>query len=530
MLLVTADEMRRLDERAIREAGIPAGELMENAGCGAARMISERYSAAEYRNVLVISGQGHNGGDGLVVARRLQELGYEVDSWLIGSVSQLSATCKEKLELLHNVGIKTQFIGANELTEASDFDRYHIIVDAIIGIGRHGNLRDPLPSLLEKINNCGAKRVALDIATGINADTGEVANVAFRADLTITFALAKRGHFLDAGSEYTGELVVVDIGIPEQYVDSDHIDSDHIDNANLLLKLITPAMVANAIPKRAKDSHKGSHGHALVVGGSRDMPGAPALAAKAAMRVGAGLVTMVAPDSIRPLIFSYLPEAIFVGVVDVEEGFLGHIDLVRFMKDGRKYSAACYGCGVGRWSDERAVLELLLKNIGCPLVIDADGLNALAEDLGLLAERQGKLILTPHPGEMARLLGISATEVNANRVEVARKFAIDRQVYLVLKGADTVVATPDGEIYLNKSAGPELAKGGTGDVLAGMITGLIAQGIAIAEAICSAVYLHGVAGRLAKENSAEQSVIATDVIEEIGTAMMQIIGENNQDR
>lgn len=251
------------------------------------------------------------------------------------------------------------------------------------------------------------------------------------------------------------------------------------------------------------------------------------MAAKAALRTGAGLLTLVTPDSIRALIFNYLPEALFVGIQDVEAGFLGQADLAKFLEDGRKYSAACYGCGAGRWSEDRAVLELLLKNTSCPLVIDADGLNALAEDLELLTERKGELILTPHPGEMARLLGINATEVNANRVRIARKFAQDHQVHLVLKGADTIVASPAGEIFLNKSGGPELAKGGSGDVLAGMITGLIAQGIGVTEALCAAVYLHGLAGRLAKENLAEQSVIATDIIEEIGTALMQIIEKDN---
>ncbi len=524
MFLVTAEEMKALDERAIREAGVPEVLLMENAGSGAARAISEFYGVDTHPRVLVISGQGHNGGDGLVVARILHELGYEPVSWVIGSeaklsatklsTTKLSATYREKLELLRDRGIEPQFIATAELAEiaaTTDFNDYDLIIDAIIGIGSRGKLRDPLPLLIEKLNQSRAKRVALDIATGLNADTGEVEDIAFKADLTTSFALAKYGHLLASGREYTGELLVIDIGIPPELV-------AEAQNSKPMLRLVTRELVADALPQRRLDSHKGSHGHALIIGGSRDMPGAPAMAAKAALRAGAGLLTMVTPDSIRPLIFSYLPEALLVGLADVDGGFLGQAELADFLQLKQKHTGICYGCGAGRWSQDRAVLELLIRETEGPLVIDADGLNALASDLTLLRERPGELILTPHPGEMGRLVGLSAAEVNARRVELAHDFAREWQVYLVLKGADTLLATPAGEIFLSQSGGPELAKGGTGDVLAGMITGLIAQGLNLTEAIYSAIYLHGLAGQLAKDGSASQSVLATDVIDQIGPA------------
>lgn len=516
MLLITAEEMRRLDERTIEEAKVPVTTLMENAGRAAAQQIMVHFPPEQFSQVLIISGHGNNGGDGLVVARELHNMGYQVESWLVGSADKISTASCEKLKLLRANGQDTRIIEPAQLVVSDyDFTKYDIIVDALIGIGGVGPLRAPLSELVRTLNMNSVKRVALDISTGINTDRGVVESTAFKADLTVTFAVAKFGHFLGAGSEYTGALVVIDIGLPREF----------LEDIQPKVRLLTAELISTFIPARKKQSHKGSYGHALIVGGSRDMPGAPALAAKSALRAGAGLTTLVVPNSIRELIFSYLPEALFVGLTEHDLGHLSSLELEKFLWErqvGREYTASCYGCGVGRWPDESEMLKTVINGSTGPLVIDADGLNALSEGVTLLKERKSEVILTPHPKEMARLLGADVTTVNANRLTVAHDFAVQWQVYLVLKGAGTVVATPDGELFINSSGGPELAKGGTGDVLAGLLSGLLAQGFAVKEAVCAAVFLHGLAGELACVNEGENSVLATDVIEQIGPAMKSL--------
>lgn len=516
MLIVTAEEMRKLDQQAIEEGGVSATTLMQNAGKASAKQIIEDFPNNRFPRVLVLSGHGNNGGDGLVVAKELYDAGYEVDVKLIGSADKLSTTSRVQLELLRANGqILEIYEPIQFLAKSNDFTKYDIIVDALIGIGGKGKLREPLSKIIQLLNKSIAKRVALDIATGINTDTGEVGLVAFKADLTITFALAKRGHFLGAGYEYTGKIIVVDIGIPTEFIDA----------VNPEVQLLTADLVSTFISIRAKQSHKGSYGHTLIVGGSRDMPGAVALAGKSALRAGSGLATLVVPDSIREIIFSYLPEALFVGLAERDLGYLSAVELRRVINKSQRstgYTASCYGCGVGRWEEDQAVLSTIIRGSIGPLVIDADGLNALSDNIELLNESLGKIILTPHPKEMSRLLGTDVLAVNENRLEVARDFATTWQVYLVLKGAATVVATPTGELFINSTGGPELAKGGTGDVLAGLITGLLAQNMTVREAICAAVYLHGLAGELACELEGEHSVLARDVIEQIGPAMKSL--------
>ncbi len=520
MFLLTAEQMRKLDQQAIEEGRVPATTLMNNAGKAAVKQIIEHYPLEEFSRVLVLSGHGNNGGDGFVAARELDEAGYQVEAWLIGSLDKLSATSRTQLELLQAREQKLKIIDPTQLmVAANDFNKYDLIVDALIGIGGKGPLRGALVELIQTLNQSKAKRVSLDIATGINTDTGAVESVAFKADLTVTFALAKRGHFLGAGYEHTGELIVVDIGIPSKFIEAVKTE----------VQLITADLVSNYIPVRAKQSHKGSFGHALIVGGSSQMPGAVALAAKSALRAGSGLTSLVVPESIKELIFSYLPEALYVGLTEHDCGYLSAVELVRFLQEGKRrkeYSASCYGCGVGRWAEEKDVLATIIKSSRGPLVIDADGLNTLSENIELLRERVGEIVLTPHPKEMARLLGTDVATVNANRLELARDFANTWQVSVVLKGAATVVATPNGELFINSTGGAELAKGGTGDVLAGLLTGLLAQGVAVKEATLAAVYLHGIAGELARELEGEHSVLASDVIEQIGPAM-KMLKENS---
>ncbi len=516
MLILKADEMRKLDQQTIKEGRVPATTLMENAGIAAAEEIRAHFPLKQFPRVLILSGHGNNGGDGLVVARELHNVGYQVATWLIGSLDKLSATSLTKLEELQANGQKLEIIEPSQLLVTDrNFTQYDIIVDALIGIGGRGPLREPLATLVRALNESPAKRVALDIATGIDTDTGAVESVAYAADLTITFALSKRGHFLGAGYEHTGKLIIADIGIPAEFIKA----------VKPRLQLITRDFISAFIPTRAKQSHKGSYGHALIVGGSRDMPGAAVLAAKSALRAGAGLASLVVPESIRELVFSYLPEAILLGLAEREPGYLAAAELGRIWQDGQKsrvYTATCYGCGVGRWAEDETALSTIIGASEGPLVIDADGLNALSENLELLKERVGEIILTPHPKEMAHLLGRDVAEVNANRLSFARDLAKTWQVYVILKGAGTIIATPTGELFINSTGGPELAKGGTGDVLAGLLTGLLAQNIVVKEACCAAVYLHGLAGELARELEGEHSVLATDVIEQIGPAMKSL--------
>ncbi|TCS78355.1 NAD(P)H-hydrate dehydratase [Tepidibacillus fermentans] len=511
MLLVTAEEMREMDRKTIEEIGIPSSVLMENAGVHVARKIKERVS--DSAKVLVLAGHGNNGGDGFVTARHLGNAGYDVVTWIIGNLDK--STVETRMHYLALVKSQYPVNFYNEELKKTLFktmEQADVIVDALLGTGAKGGLREPIAGIIQYANQTKAFKVAVDMPSGVDSNTGEIINQAFLADLTVTFALPKIGQFIYPGANFVGELEVADISIPP------------VVSTSLGIKryLITEEWLKDKLPIRKANSHKGTYGHALLIGGSKGMPGAPTLATMAALRSGAGLTTVVVPKSIQAMVFSHVPEAICIGSNETSTGHLDFSTLAPLITNSQKYTALGIGPGMGVWDHGLTELRKVITSYSGPLVIDADGLNLLSKNPRLLLERNGVTVITPHPGEMARLIGKDIQYVEQNRLQVAHEFAKTYQVYLVLKGAHSIIATPQGELYLNTTGGPELAKGGTGDVLTGMLTGFLAQRLPVLHAVLLAVYLHGVAGTLASKPS-NYSTLARDLVEQIGYAIQQIV-------
>lgn len=500
--------MREIDKQTMDGIGIPGIVLMENAGAVVARKISEKFNTKKEK-IIILAGHGNNGGDGFVIARHLANKGYEVETWFIGDIRKSSEESVANFHSLVHSGFKIKFWNEeNDPLLKERLEYADVIVDALLGTGASGSLREPVRNIVNSANSAKGFKIAVDMPTGVNATSGEVVDIAFKADLTVTFALPKIGQFLYPGAEYTGKLHVADISIPRIVSTSLKINKH----------LITEQMVKDMLPVRRQNTHKGSYGHALIIGGSKGMPGAPTLSTLAALRTGAGLTTVMVPESLQPMVFSHTTEAICIGLPETQSGHFsaGGFDYQKLSSGN--YSAIGIGPGLGRWEKDRDFLDNILKASDQPLVIDADGLNILSEDLKPLLSRNGITVLTPHPGEMARLIKKDVAFVEKNRVLIASDLAQEYRTFMVLKGANTIIATPDGEIYINATGGPELAKGGTGDVLTGMITGLLAQKLPALDSIIIGVYLHGLAGSLASFPS-NYSTLATEIIDNIGKAI-----------
>lgn len=509
MLIVTADEMREIDKYTIEGIGIPGVVLMENAGSQVVQNLKEKMSIKGCK-ALVLAGHGNNGGDGFVIARHLGNNQVDVETWLLSDIRKCSCDSVINFHALVHSGYRLKFWDEkNHDLLLARINEADIIIDAMLGTGVQGELREPYKKITETVNNAKAYRVAVDIPTGVNSDSGEVVDWAFKADLTVTFAFPKLGQFLFPGADYVGELKVADISIPPIVVKE----------KNPRRYLITKEKARELLPERPQNSHKGSFGHALIIGGSGSMAGAPLLAAKATLRSGAGLVTLAVPRGIQAAVLSNSPETMCVGLTETAEGHFAVNSAKELRELYRKFSAIGIGPGLGMFAEGSAWLKEIFTTVQ-PMVVDADALNILANDLSILSERKSPTIITPHPGEMARLIKKDVEFVQKNRVNVTKQFAQEHNLYVVLKGAGTLIATPSGELFINPTGGPELSKGGSGDVLTGIITGLLAQSIPVLDALILGVYLHGLAGSLASFPS-NYSTLASEVINKIGLAIQQ---------
>jgi hydroxyethylthiazole kinase-like uncharacterized protein yjeF len=496
--LVTGQEMRELDARAIKEYGIPGVVLMENAGLRVVEELEREFDPLAQRRVCVFAGPGNNGGDGFVIARHLLCRGVWTKVFLVGSRERIKGDALINLNILEKMGASiTVLSGRNNNRVQVALALCDIIVDALLGTGSSGPPRAPFPAVMEAINNSSKPVVAVDLPSGLDPDTGKAVDCCLRAKLTVTFGLPKRGLCLLPGAEYAGRLVVADIGLPPDLLGGG------------MTRLITPKAVASLLPSRNLSGHKGTFGHLLLLAGSQGFAGAAVLAARGALRCGVGLVSLAVPGEIIPLVAPQVPEAM------VHE---------RTSMDGllERATAVALGPGLGMSPEAKRLLRDLLGKIELPVVIDADGLNILAQEgLDLVAKK--KAVLTPHPGEMARLSGLSIADIQADRVEVARSFAKKWGLVLVLKGARTVVAGPDGTTFVNPTGNPGMATGGTGDVLAGMIGSLLAQGLGPTEASVAAVFLHGLAGDLGIVDLGTAGLVAGDVVDYLPAAWHQVL-------
>jgi NAD(P)H-hydrate epimerase len=503
----TAEEMRRLDERAVTALGIPGATLMENAGRGAAAVVLDVLGTRRRgARVTLVCGKGGNGGDGFVAARWLKRAGARPTVWVTAAESEMRGDAAAKLRALRRCGVRPRRV-ESEAAVAADLGAADLVVDALLGTGSRGAPSGLVARLIELINGAGRPVVALDIPSGASADGEPVSGPAVRAAVTATFAGLKRGLLAGPAASLAGRLRVVPIGIPEAEV-----------GRGIATFALEPGDVAAAFPPRPREAHKGTYGHLLVVGGSRGKTGAAVLAARAAMRTGAGLATVATAASQQPIVAGLLLEGMSEALPEAPAGGIARESLEVVHRLARARDAVALGPGLGLEVDTQEAARSLVRDLACPAVVDADALSALAGHLDLLRSARGPRCLTPHPGEMARMLGTSVAEVQGARIECARAFAVAHGVHLVLKGAASAIAHPDGRVVLNPTGNPGMASGGMGDVLTGMVGALLARGMEPGAALQSAVLLHGLAADEAVATTGEESLIASDVIEALPRA------------
>jgi hydroxyethylthiazole kinase-like uncharacterized protein yjeF len=512
----TADEMRRLDRRAITELGIPGTTLMEAAGRGAAERIlaflDRTPTPRRGARVVVVCGKGGNGGDGFVAARWLKKSGVRIEVLLAFPESEIGGDAGIKLKELKKGGVRPAVV-EDDGVAADRLARADLVVDALLGTGSRGAPEGGVARLIERINASGRPVVALDIPSGIVADGGAPPGPAIRAVLTLTFAGLKRGLVTGPGAALAGRVEVVPIGVPADEV---------------LRGVTTFALeaqdVARHFPLRPRDAHKGTYGHLLVVAGSLGKTGAAALAAAAALRSGVGLVTVATPASQQPVVAGLVLEAMTEPLPETGARTLALKAREVVAELVAQRDAVALGPGIGLDEETGAAARALVQEIARPMAIDADGLSALAGHLDALGSAPAARCLTPHPGEMARLLGVPVQDVQRDRIATVRDFATRSRVHVVLKGAWSAIGDPEGHVFVNPTGNPGMASGGTGDVLTGILGAFLARGMSPGAALQAAVYLHGLAGDVAAERVGEESLIAGDVIAALPEAFRRLGG------
>jgi hydroxyethylthiazole kinase-like uncharacterized protein yjeF len=499
MIAVTANQMRALDARAIGEFGIPGALLMENAGRGATEWLNRMLPGPGSR-VLVLCGPGNNGGDGYVVARHLHNQGHQVTIWATRGEAGLTGDARLNAGIARALGIPVAEV--TDPTQHPESGPFDAVCDALLGTGVERELSGVYEALVEWANGLDTLRFALDLPTGIHADSGQVLGTAFKAHATATFGLPKLGAIHFPGASYVGELHVVDISLPREVAGS----------ANGALLLQQPADLPR-LPGRAMDSYKTSMGHLLLVGGSPGKTGAALLAGKAALRTGVGLCTVATHISTRKHLEGNCPDLMIEALHwDARPA----VEMAGLLPGKR---AIAVGPGVGTCSEAQELVRYVMTEGGVPVVVDADAFTAFAGHPEFLEETTAPVVITPHPGEMARLLNSTVAKVQSNRLEVARKTAIERRVTVVLKGARTVIASPDGRVAINLSGTPALAKAGSGDVLTGILGAFLAMGLAPWDASLLAVHLHGRCGDLVAGRLGVHGLLASDLVEAIPEVM-----------
>jgi ADP-dependent NAD(P)H-hydrate dehydratase / NAD(P)H-hydrate epimerase len=515
MRILTAEAMRGIDRMAIDELGLSGLVLMENAALGVVDAIGRQYPEAE--SAAIFCGAGNNGGDGLAVARQLATRGYAVEIFLAAGGRPLAGDAAAQLAICRRLGLTIHELGPDsDLAAPLAAARGHdVVVDALFGTGLTRPLAGPFARLVEGLNEVPRPRVAVDIPSGLSGSRADIPGPHLRADLTVTFAAPKVAHVFPPAAGAAGDLVVADLGFPPRLIDAAEGD----------LHLLVGEELAGLLPPRARDSHKGDFGHLLLVAGSLGKAGAAVLAARAAVRAGAGLVTAAVPDAILPMIHLGSIESMGVPLPAGPAGALAAVAAERVLAAAAGKTALAVGPGLGQEEETVAAIRRVVAEARLPLVLDADGLNAFAGRPAELAARPAATVLTPHPGELGRLLGIATAEVQADRPAAARRAAAATGAIVVLKGSLTLIAAPGGGLYVNPTGNPGMASGGTGDVLTGTLGGLLAQRLDPLDATLLAVYLHGLAGDLVLARLGGPSLAAEDLIAALPAAFAALLGD-----
>lgn len=494
MKAVTTEQIRQLDQRTIA-AGTSGEELMERAGLAVARSAIEFLKRRDARAVLLFAGKGNNGGDAIVAARHLAAAGCHPTLVLLCRRQELQgdplAHFQKLVGEIHVLELPT----LDQLSDVVAETEPAVVVDGLLGTGLKGEVREPYATAIKVINGLRRPVVAIDIPSGLDSDTGEAHGVCVRADVTVTMGLPKIGLMKPAAADFVGRIEVADIGFPRKFVDEIQTE----------VELLTASDVAPLLPHRQRSAHKGDFGHLLVIAGSEGYTGAPILTAHAAARAGAGLVTLAMPRNIYSVVAGHCPPEI------IPRPFDG-------IPDTTGFDAVAIGPGMGQQPEIQKIVWKVVSSCSVPMAVDADALNTVAQATTALKKLQRPLVLTPHPGEMARLVRQTAKEVQAHRWEVARSFAQEYGVTLVLKGAGTVITDKSGKLWINSTGNPGMAKGGMGDALTGIIGSFLAQGMTPLDAARAGVFVHGLAGDLACDKFGEQAMLPTDLIDHLGAA------------
>ncbi len=508
-----AEDMRRIDETVVKDYGLPAIALMENAGRRTAEEAAAMIDGAADKVFTVFAGGGNNGGDAFAAARHLMNMGARVKLFFTGEEERLSEAARAMHDALRAMGVEIR-----PLVSDRDWDRLRVslrftnaVVDGILGTGTHGELRKPVLRVIEEINAAGRPVMAIDIPSGVEADTGRIGSIAVRAERTLALGLPKVGHLLGAGANAAGQLLVDDIGIPRALLEGEALRQS----------LITREAAAKLLPARARDVHKGSCGRILMLAGSLGMTGAAALAAEAALRIGAGLVTLAVPERLYPVLAAKLTEVMVVPIPDEGTGCFGGMKaLEAALSLAQNMDAVLIGPGLGRKAETSEFVRLFAADVKVPLVMDADAIAAFQGHLDALRDLPQVPILTPHLGEFAALLGKTVDEVEDDLLGVAREAAHAHQAVFVVKSACTIVVYPDGDAFFTTCGNAGMATAGAGDVLAGTIAGLMRQMESGMTPIVG-VYAHGRAGDLAYEYNGN-GLVAGDILELLPRALKEL--------
>ncbi len=512
MKIVTADEMRDIDRRTIEDYGIPGLVLMERAGLAVASRVRALFPL---KKVVVLCGGGNNGGDGLVAARDLYNSGVKVSVIMATKKEALSSACAVQYQIVKKMVIPAEF----RYTLSEKDLHGSVVIDAVFGTGLARPVKGAIAGLFAFLNSSDAPVVAVDMPSGISSDTGEILGEAIMADCTVTFGLPKMTHFLYPGAGYTGKLFIEDIGFPTCLLEADSIKASLVDRET----------ASALIPARPRDSFKGDYGHVLVIAGSRGKTGAALMCGHAALRSGSGLVTLGVPESLVESFHCRVTEEMVLPLPDDGNGMMSlkALDsILRFAAE--KIDVIAIGPGIGVSPATKQIMTELVLRSAVPMVIDADGMNSIsasgrnaAEVIDLLQKARAPIIFTPHPGEMARL--IYKPKIT-DRLGMPVSFAVNSGSYLVLKGVPTIIAVPEGNIFINTTGNPGMATAGAGDVLTGIIASLMGQGLNPADASVLGVFIHGMAGDKAAAEGGEYSLVATDLINALPAAFMELQG------
>ncbi|MBN1779515.1 NAD(P)H-hydrate dehydratase [bacterium] len=509
-ILVTAAEMRELDRLAIEKHGIPGLVLMEHAAAAVAAAADDILEGKTDSRIALFCGKGNNGGDGLAAARLLDQMGYDLTVFVCADPQEIKGDARENYQVVKKLNLDICVLKKPE--QLNRIGEYDLLIDALLGTGIAGEVKGFLADVIEWMNGYGAPILAVDIPSGIHADTGQFEGMCIEADATVTFGAMKRGLVFSPARELTGEIEVADIGIPAQAMLS----------IPFLCRMADETDCRERLPVRPAFAHKGDFGKTAVIAGSPGMTGAAALTSLGALKAGCGLVILGCPEGLNDILEVKLTEVMTRALPETAKGTLspGAWDSITELNQWADVLAV--GPGLSRDSETAKTIQRIVHECHLPLVLDADGLNAFENRADLLKQHAGPLICTPHHGELARIAQCPVHEIDRDPVAAAGKWATELGCVLVLKGAPTVIGDPGGHIFVNSSGNSGMATGGSGDVLTGLITGLLAQGCSALDAAVCGVYLHGLAGDLAAEADSEPSILAGDILKHVGPAFRHI--------